>query len=189
MLIEAFAPHPDASELHQIRIAATPEDVLRALRTTDLGDSSVVRALVALRSLPHRIFAGGKQRAARRITLQTLIDAGFGRLAEAPDEIVLGVIGRFWRPAGNVEPFSREAFSAPVREGMARAVWNFRVASACDGETILSTETRVTCGDATSRIKFRLYWTLIRPFSGLIRVVMLKAVRRAAESSRLSPRP
>jgi hypothetical protein len=48
---------------------------------------------------------------------------------------------------------------------------------------MLSTETRVACGDAASRAKFRVYWTFVRPFSGLIRIVMLRAVRRAAEAS------
>jgi hypothetical protein len=32
-----------------------------------------------------------------------------------------------------------------------------------------------------SRASFRRYWTVVRPFSGLLRRVMLRAVRRAAE--------
>jgi hypothetical protein len=187
MLLEAFAPNPDTSEFHQIQIAAPPEDVYRALWTVDLGRSPLVRGLLALRSLPKVIRTGRKDLSAQRITLQTLIDAGFGRLAEEPDhEIVLGVSGRFWRLVGNLEPFSRAAFSAPVPAGMAQAVWNFRVVPAGDRKTILSTETRVTCGDSASRTKFRVYWLVIRPFSGLIRTIMLKAVQRAAESRAVS---
>ncbi len=183
MLLEAFAPSPDASEFHQIQIAASPEEVYRALRTADLGSSPIVKGLLALRSLPALIRRGRKSPSAGPLTLQALLDAGFGRLAEEPNhEIVLGVSGRFWLPTGNVEAFSREAFSGPIPAGMARAVWNFRVVSAGDRRTTLSTETRVTCGDPASRTKFRLYWLVIRPFSGLIRRVMLNAVQRAAES-------
>ena len=182
MLLEAFAPNPDASEIHHIEIAASPEAVYRALWTADLGRSLIVKALLALRSLPELIRTGGKGSSAQELTLQTLIDRGFGRLAEEPDhEIVLGVSGRFWRPTGNLEPFTREAFSRPVLPGMAQAVWNFRVLPTGDRRTTLSTETRVTCGDAASRLKLRLYWFVIRPFSGLIRVMMLRAVRHAAE--------
>jgi hypothetical protein len=97
-------------------------------------------------------------------------------------KILLGVTGRFWRLTGNVEPFDRAAFSRPVPPGMARGFWNFKVMSAGDRKTILSTETRVTCGDAASRRKFDLYWFVVRPFSGLIRIIMLKAIRDAAQA-------
>jgi len=34
--------------------------------------------------------------------------------------------------------------------------------------------------DAASRRRFRLYWLLIRPFSGLMRRLMLRAIAREA---------
>jgi hypothetical protein len=61
---------------------------------------------------------------------------------------------------------------------MARGVWNFGVSEIGTGKTLLETETRVTCGDVASRRKFRLYWLLVRPFSGLIRRLMLRAIRK-----------
>ncbi len=182
MLLEAFAPTPDAAEVHSIKIAAPPQAVYRALWTADLGRSPIVKVLFALRSLPTLFSTRSKASSGRELTLQSLIDAGFGRLAEEPErEIVLGVSGRFWRPTGNLEPFARELFSRPVPQGMAQAVWNFSILPAGNQGTILSTETRITCGDAASRFKFRLYWLVVRPFSGLIRVIMLRAVRHAAE--------
>jgi hypothetical protein len=93
------------------------------------------------------------------------------------------VAGRFWRPVGNVLPFDRETFRGAVPAGLARAVWSFEVEDAGDGRTLLSTETRVVCGDAASRRKFRLYWLVVRPFSGWIRIVMLRAIRRASEAA------
>jgi hypothetical protein len=177
-------PAPDAAEVHRIEIAAPPEAVYRALWTTDLGASRIVKGLLGLRALPRIVLERRAPDAAKPLTLQSVIDAGFGRLAEEPGrELVLGVTGRFWRPTGNIEPFDRESFSRPVPRGMARAVWNFAVAPTGERGTILSTETRVVCGDAASRRKFRLYWLAVRPFSGLIRSVMLRAVRRSVEST------
>ena len=139
--------------------------------------------LLALRSLPGLVRHPRRARRPRRaLTLQTLIEAGFGRLEEAPPrEIVLGVAGAFWRPTGNVRPFRRQDFDGPVTPGLARAVWNFALRDAGDGHTLLSTETRVVCGDAASRRKFRLYWRVVGPFSGLIRRSMLRAIRREVE--------
>jgi hypothetical protein len=179
MLIDSFAPNPDAVETHRIHINASPNVVYRALRTADLGSSLVIKFLLALRSLPEFILHPRKPPPRdRRITLQTLIDVGFGVLAEQPGkEIVLGVSGKFWRPTGNLSPFNRVDFDAALPAGRPRAVWNFHVEGA-DDQTTLSTETRVVCGDRDSRRKFRAYWFFVRPFSGLIRRLMLRAVRR-----------
>ena len=46
----------------------------------------------------------------------------------------------------------------------------------------LSTETRIRCFGRSALWKFRLYWTLIAPFSGLIRKAILKRVKIDAES-------
>jgi hypothetical protein len=180
MLIASFAPNPDAVETHSIFINASIEQVNRALWTADLGGSLIIKALIGLRSLPEFILHRGCVPPRRRvITLQTLIDSGFGILANQPDEIVLGVTGKFWRPTGNLSPFNREDFDRPLPAGLARAIWNFCLKEDKAGRTILSTETRVICGDDVSRRKFRVYWFFVRPFSGLIRRVMLSAVKRA----------
>jgi hypothetical protein len=186
MLIDSFAPKFDATEVHRIAINASRETVYESLWTADLGGSTVIKLLMLLRSMPGLI-ARRHESSPRnqKVTLQTLINSGFGLLAEkASDEIVLGVTGRFWRPTGNLSTFNRSDFDHPVPAGFARGVWNFHVSDGRDGQTILQTETRVVCGDAASRQKFRAYWLVVRPFSGLIRLIMLRNVRKAAEKVR-----
>jgi hypothetical protein len=182
MLIDSFAPNPDAVETHTITIEASREVVYRALWTADLG-SSVIKLLLGLRSLPGFVARGFRSfPRSQKITLQTLLDSGFGVLAEEPGkEVVLGVTGRFWRPVGNLSPFNRADFDRPLPTGFAHAVWNFLVTTDASGRTVLSTETRVVCGDEASRRKFRAYWLIVRPFSGLIRRIMLRAVKRDCE--------
>jgi hypothetical protein len=69
----------------------------------------------------------------------------------------------------------------PFRE-LRRAAWNVEVGLRADGATELRTKTRLLCADVATRRRFRAYWMLIGPFSGLIRKEMLAAVRSAAES-------
>jgi hypothetical protein len=185
MLIDSFAPNPDAVEVHSISITASRDVVYQTLWSADLGGSLIIKALMGLRSLPEiALHPRRSWRRGRKITLHTLIDAGFGLLAEEPgQEIVLGVTGRFWRPTGNLSPFNREDFDRPVPPGFARGVWNFGLKEDKPGRTILSTETRIVCGDYASRRKFRIYWFFVRPFSGLIRRVMLRAVKRACSKT------
>jgi hypothetical protein len=187
MLIDSFAPNPDTVEIHRIAINASPEVVYRALWTADLGNP-VIKLLLVLRMLPGFISRGSRSLPRNQnITLQTLIDSQFGLLAEEPNhEVLLGVTGRFWRPTGNLSPFDRASFNSPVPPGIARAVWSFTVEPGDNGQTILSTETRVTCGDRRTRRKFRAYWFFVRPFSGLIRRIMLRAVRQSSVCRGLS---
>jgi len=178
-------PLPDAVEIHRVEISAPREVVYEALWNTDLGGSPIIKGLLGLRSLPAFVLHPAECRPVnRKITLQTIVSSGFGKLAEDRGrEIVLGVAGRFWRPAGNLLPFKEENFHGPVPAGTARAVWNFAVSEVSDQRTVLSTETRILCGDPSSRRKFRAYWLLVRPFSGLIRILMLKAIKRGCEGT------
>src|SRR5689334_11858974 len=107
MLIDNLAPRPDTAETHTIKTAASREVVYRSLWTVDLGGSPIIKSLLALRSLPERIVHPKRQRhPSQKVTLSTLVDAGFGKLAEEPGrELVLGVTGRFWRPVDDILPF------------------------------------------------------------------------------------
>ncbi|MFQ5527419.1 MAG: hypothetical protein ACE5GX_14285 [Thermoanaerobaculia bacterium] len=187
MLIDRFIAQPDALEVHRIEIPAAPEVVYPALWRTDLGSSWIVKLLLGLRALPGILLGRRSLVRPPRLDLEAIIAAGFGKLAEEPGrEIVLGVVGRFWRPTGNLLPFDRASFDGPVPAGLAIAAWNFTVRPTDRGSSVLETETRIACGDDASRRKFRLYWLLVRPFSGWIRRRMLAAVLR--EVSRLSAR-
>ena len=178
--MDTFAPNPDAVETHSVVVNASAATVYHALWTANLGGSLIIKLLLGLRSLPGFVARGFRELPRNQeVTLQNLIDSGFGVLRNEPEEIVLGVTGRFWRPVGNLSPFRREDFDGPVPPGVARGVWNFSVTEQSKGRTVLATETRVICGDPASRRKFRLYWFFVRPFSGLIRRIMLRAVKRA----------
>ena len=49
--------------------------------------------------------------------------------------------------------------------------------------TELETITRIQCTDESSRKKFSRYWFFIKPFSGIIRKEILKAVKAKSEKN------
>src|SRR5262245_39789907 len=112
LLIDSFAPHPDALESHKIEIAASPALVYRMLWTADRASAGVIKAPMRRRSFPRRGFhQGQRRRPPQQVTLHTLLEAGFEKLAEESGrEIVLGVAGRFWRPLDNILPPKPEYF-------------------------------------------------------------------------------
>jgi hypothetical protein len=65
--------------------------------------------------------------------------------------------------------------------GTAKAAWNFSLEELEPGLTRVVTETRILCADPASLRAFRCYWLVVRPFSGLLRRLMLHALRKSAE--------
>jgi hypothetical protein len=180
--IEEFLPNYDFSARYEIRIQAPPSVVYQCLLHSDFSELWLIRLLMTVRS--------GRRLRASRVPSdlrQRLQGTGFVVLTEVPDEeLVIGVAGRFWRPDGgrcmDLSPGDFVAFSRP---GYAKAAWNFKLRADSYERTALATETRIQCFGPTARWKFRLYWSLVGPFSGLMRKAILKHVKRAAESGKI----
>jgi len=110
------------------------------------------------------------------------LKSGFILLGENPgEEILLGLVGRFWTPSGGIRGLDVDAFRRFTDPGFAKTIWNFYLSGSA-GQTVLTTETRIVCLDDSSRRKFKIYWTLVKPFSGLIRKEILKVIKFESES-------
>ena len=193
-LLDEFLPEFDVRISRATRIGASPERVYASLRNADFDYWGITRALYALRTLPSFPLAPREtwrrfreELGRQRFTLEDMLADGFTLLGERPDEeLLLGTVGRFWLARGELRATSPQSFREPAPPGNAKAAWNFTVGRRADGITELRTETRVLCTDLVSKRRFRAYWRLIKPFSGLIRNEMLTAVRTAAESIQLT---
>lgn len=176
-LIDEFLPEHDFGATYEIGIQAPASVVYQRLLVCDFNAVWIARALMTLRSgrriRPNRVPGDLRQR---------LRGTGFVILAEIPNELVIGVAGRFWRPdGGRCLNLSAGDFAGFSRAGYAKVVWNFRLRAATPESTVLSTETRIKCFGRMARWKFRLYWAVVGPFSGLIRKAILKQVKGESE--------
>jgi hypothetical protein len=180
-MLDEFLPRYDVNEVHSIAIDAAPADVLDAIRGLTAQEVPLLVALMAVRSLPARL--RGRRRRLRGPLLDGFRGAGFVALRETPGELVLGAVGRFWRPSGGlrrIEPADFREFAEP---GWAKAAFNFEIERAGD-RTRLRTETRVATTDERARRSFGRYWRVVHPGSALIRMAWLRAIRRRAERRR-----
>jgi hypothetical protein len=188
MLIDEFMPRYDVVERHAIRVRASQAQTYAAIGSTDFSNG-IIRVLLVLRMLPAALLHGVRgiraltQRQTSQMTLASMERSGFHLLSErAPDELAIGIEGRFWTLSGDRCTPAADVFrTRPPASGTARGVWDFRVRAIDAGHCELSTETRVLCADDATRRKFLPYWAVIRPGSGLIRRAMLRAIRRTAE--------
>ena len=187
--IDYWMPTYDFAERHETRARAAPGRVYQAIRAADFGHNSLFKLLLGLRALPHLLLnppKAGQMASGRapesKLTLDVFFHNGFVMLEERNGhEMVIGLTGRFWRPTGAIVRTDPVEFRLPTPEGAVKAAWNFAVRRATDDSTLLTTETRVWCPDTAARRYFRAYWTLIRPFSGLLRRIMLREIQKTAE--------
>jgi len=180
VLLDRWLPELDVSKRHAIQNRAPRGTVFDEVLRYDFRRSLSTRVLMALRGYAGRSRRG---RVAQRGTLpESLARFGFTPLGEdAGRELVFGLVGRFWRPKGDLCTVPAAEFESFREPGFAKAAWNLLVEEDGPGLTRLSTETRVLCFGDAARRKFLLYWRVVEPFSGVIRRSLLRGVRRAAE--------
>lgn len=172
------------AERREIEIFATPERIFQQILKLDFRRSWVVRTLFALRSLPGIFNGRDPSRQSLGLTMEGLLRSGFILLAQTPNqEIVLGLVGRFWTACGDIQKLDAGNFRNFNQPGFAKAVWNFSLRQTADN-VILRTETRVKCLDEMSRQKFARYWKLVRPFSGWVRNEALRIIKSEAEKTK-----
>lgn len=175
MLIDDFLPAYDVCKRHRTKVRAPVDEVYAAVRQLDLSRAKLSMLLFRLRGIP----------APPCFTLDDLLKMRFILLGERPnEELLLGLVGRFWTPSGELRRLDSKGFRDFNEKGYAKAAWNFSLSELPDGSVLLGTETRVFCTDEVSRRRFRLYWLIVGAFSGLIRREVLRAVKRNAERSR-----
>jgi hypothetical protein len=155
--LDAYLPAYEFRTRHEVSVDADAAHADRALRDVTWGEVPFVRALV---------FARGLGRARASDTVIAALARRAAVLEDVPGEgVILSLTRQFWRLHWRgPEPPATALVEFPARDGA------------------LATETRVHVPDPASRQKFARYWLVVRPFSGIIRTLVLRAAKRRAET-------
>lgn len=160
--MDRFLPEWDANEVHHVDLPCSPERALEAVLGLPAAPDRTIRLLFRLRGLRGAV-----------PTLQEALESmGFSVLAQSPTEIVAGVAGTPWKRRGGLRPFDEAG------PGTVRMAVDFRAEPLPRG-CRLWTETRILAVDELAQRRFRRYWLLVGPFSGIVRRRWLAAVRRS----------
>jgi hypothetical protein len=170
-LIEKYLPEFDVRSYYETAVAAPASAVFESIWNLDMSDSWIVRLLFAIRGLPRQT-----------LTLKGFMQGGFFLLEERPnEEIVFGGAGRFWTRHADFQVLDSTGFREFESKGYAKVAGNFRVVPVNAGRAIVCTETRIQCFGRSGRRRFKFYWFVIRPFSGLVRKEMLRLIKKGSE--------
>lgn len=180
--LDRLIPAPALVEVDTVDLAVPPAVAWAAIRHGDLGESPLVRALFAVRTLPERLAGRAAGAPGLRIdALQSSPSApGFQLLADdGRSELVVGAIGKVW----HLEiPFAfvngAEAFRAFAEPGFTKVAWALRVSPLGEGDARVTVELRVDATDADSWARFRRYFAFVGPASHYIRRSLLASLAR-----------
>ena len=181
-VLDSVMPAFEVAESHSIRVSAPYETAFAAASNLELFDSFPASTIFKLREL-----ILGSTPDERRLPRGLLAQAkalGWGVLAKVPDrDIVMGAVTRPWEADVVFRSLPRDAFAAFHEPGYVKIAWTLAAEPISATETLLHTETRAATTDASSRSKFRLYWSAFSPGIILLRKALLRSAKHEAERS------
>lgn len=179
-LIDGFIPHPDVRERFEITIHAPADLVMEIARDFDMQSLPIVRAIFWLREKVMRC-ASSAPRKPQGILEETMA-LGWGLLAERPGRLIIcGATCQPWLADVKFSPVEPADFEAYAEPGQVKIAWTLEADALGPAATRFAQETRVVATDEHARTQFRRYWRWARFGIISIRLLLLPAVRRAAE--------
>jgi hypothetical protein len=178
--LERFIPQPDVRERFETTIRAPADVAIEVATRFDMQSLRWVRAVFWLREKLMRS-ARSAPRKPQGILEETRA-LGWGLLAEEPGRLVVcGAVCQPWLADVKFSPVAPGDFATYGQPDQVKIAWTLEAEEIGPGVTRFAQETRVVATDERARTKFRRYWRWARFGIIAIRLLMLPAVRRAAE--------
>ena len=179
-LLDRFVPRPDVRERFETTVRAPAALVMDVATTFDMQSLHSVRAIIRLRER----FMRAASHAPRRPQglLEETTKLGWGLLAEETGRlVVMGARCQPWLADVKFVAIAPQDFARYADPGQVKIAWSLEAVETAPNVTRLAQETRAVATDAAARAKFLRYWRWARFGIVAIRLLMLPAVRRAAE--------
>jgi hypothetical protein len=180
VLLARFIPQPDVRERFETTIRAPADLVMDVAGRLDMQSLPAVKLIFRLRERLTRA-TRVVPRKPQGIMEETRA-LGWGLLAEQPGRfVVCGAICQPWLADVVFSALAPDQFLAYAQPGQVKIAWTLEATEIGPGLTRFGQETRVVATDEQARIRFRGYWRWARFGIIAIRLLMLPAIRRAAE--------
>jgi len=178
--LDRFIPTPDIRERFETTIHAPAALVMETAAGFDMQSVPAVRGIFRLREA----LLGTERHAPRKPQgiLEETRNLGWGVLDEEPGRfVVCGAKCQPWLANVEFSALGPHEFASYSERNQVKIAWTLEAEEIGAGVTRFAQETRAVATDAEARKKFRRYWRWARFGIVAIRLLMLPAVRRAAE--------
>lgn len=177
-MLDDYLPDYHFKTKHYKVIKAPVKIIYPQVRHLNFNSSLISRFLFILRGLTIDDLAMDK-----------IVDKGsfFTLKEKINEEWVIGLVSNAFLLPVYLEEGQRFEDWNP-KKGI-KIAWNFRLEEIKDDVVKVLTETRVFCLSKNIRFWFSIYWFIIRPFSGIIRMEMLRIIKKKSEKRYSSMKP
>lgn len=187
-LLDRYIPEPLVRERFRTTIAAPAPLVLEVASRFDLQSLPLVHGIFRMRELLMRAGPVPPRRATGLV--EELTALGWGLLESRPAEhLVYGAACQPWLAEVRFVPIPPGEFPGYAEPERVKIAWTLEVEALEPAVTRLSHETRVVGTDAQATDRFRRYWRWARFGIIAIRLLLLPAIRRAAEREWAARKP
>ena len=178
--LDRFIPHPDVRERFEISIRAPASLVMDVASNFDMQSLPLVKAIFWLRE---KVLHSDRHAPRRpQGVLEEMQALGWGRLVEQPSRLVaFGATCQPWLARVTFSPLAPAEFGAYAEPGQLKIAWTLETDELGPALTRFAQETRAVATDETARKRFLHYWRWARFGIISIRLLLLPAIRRAAE--------
>lgn len=195
LLLDQVLPTFQFTGLETTAVAAGPAAVYAAARELDLLSihSPLFDMVIRARGLVDRVLHRAPARLPSIRVADLFDNPATARqpwigLGDTPGrELVMGAIGRIWKPSIEWLPVAPEEFTPFSEPGWAKIAAAFVVHPYGEHRALVTYEARTAGTDPDAAARFARYWALVSPGAGLVLRQTLRAVRASAEG-RPSPR-
>lgn len=170
VMINTYLPEYHFSEHHHKIVNAPIQIVYPQVRHLNFKSSIVTRLLFVLRGINLEKF-----------TFDFMVDKGsfFTIDEKINNEWVIGLISKSFLFPTHLK--ANENFKEWNPGKGVKIAWNFKLEALEGNKVKVNTESRVLCLSKSTRFWFTIYWLIIRPFSGIIRMEMLRIIKKRSE--------
>jgi hypothetical protein len=194
-VLDYYLPHFDAVLRHGVLIPAPADAAYARVQGFDFAQmcEPVGRAIGDMRGLP-RFIADVAHQARRlppdaRFTLGDAPRSGFVLLSEDRRHLVLGAVGKLWKPRFELVQLTREEFLAFRSAKYVKAAFGFVVRPYGKDRAQLRHEARFLATDDSARTHFRRAWEVAEPFAAFFMQRALEALTLAVTEQQAATRP
>ena len=179
-LLDRFIPASDIRERFETTVHAPAPLVMQIAAEFDMQSIPAVQAIFWLRER----FLGTDSRSPRRPQgiVEETKNLGWGVLDEQPGRyVVCGARCQPWLADVRFSAIGAQEFASYSEPDQVKIAWTLEAEEIANDVTRFAQETRAVSTDADARNKFLRYWRWARFGIVAIRLLLLPAVRRAAE--------
>ena len=178
--LDAFIPHPDIRERHEVPVRAPAKLVFETAMAFDMQSIGLVRTIFRMRE--RMLGARAVERKPREFLVE-MQSIGWACLERREGELFVGGAAcQPWLADVVFEPIPPERFAAWAEPDHVKIAWTIETQAIDREHTRLASETRAVATDDASRARFKAYWRWARFGIVTIRWLLLPGIRSEAEA-------